>query len=311
MAIINNRLAIPEAIVINGVNAAGAMQARIQAGYDEVLRTPPDGLEVPLKDKAAQFVRGTIISQDWVEAVGLLTGTVGTCVFFEGKSGTAHDRTDGTGFVKHTLTNPVIHRVRFSFTKGRYGTVTFDFECRPADETKGIADMWGMTDSPAGAISYSTAARGGYRVESAVFDIDPDDINIYHVTGFEFGITMPLVKACNDGDVGYTCVDARLDGLRADGSLTFQDGAITTAKLLAQQLLIHAKDQLILTCRQSQGATSKTVTLLGVDFETISNNSDVNADFTEYTVNFEIANDTTTQLTLAGTNKVIVIDDAA
>ena len=302
MATVNNRLKKPQAMVISGVDAGGLMTAAIMAGYDNVMQTAPDGLQVPLKDKEIQFVRGTVTTQDWVHAVELLTGDVGTYVFYERKSGVA----EATGYVMHTITAPVIHRMTLSLNKGGYAVVTFDFECRAADETKGLADMWALTDDQA-APTYISAARGGFRIESTVHGVTPNDINIYHVTAFDFSLTLPLVRACNDADVGYTCVDAELSGLAAGGSISFQDGAIVTSALVCQQLLAAAAAALVITVSQSQGAADKTLTIAGVDFSNAGSNSDVSAPFTGYTANFDVANDTTTQLTLAGDNKIIAI----
>ncbi len=299
MATVNMRLGLPQAMTINGVDAGGLMTAVIQCGYENIMRSAPDGLEVGLKDKEVQFVRGTIVTQDWVEAVNLLTGAVGTYIFYERKSGVAA----ATGYVKHTLTNPVIHRVAIGITKGGYAVVTFDFECRAADETKTIADMWALLDSQA-APTYVSAARGGYRVESAAHG---GSIDIYHVTAFDFTLTLPLIKACNDADVAYTCVDARLDGLTAGGSISFQCGEITGAILTCQELIAASAAALVLVVTQGGGAADKTITIAGCDFSNIGSSSSVGAPFTEYSAAFDVANDTGTQLTLSGDNKIITI----
>ena len=300
MATVNNRVGVPQATVINGVDAGGVMTARIEEGLESVLRSAPDGAEVPFIDRKVQFVRGSVTTQDWTHVTDLLTGTVGTYVFHERKSGVAV----ATGFITHTITNPVIHRVALNIVQGRYAGITFDFECRAADEAKGIADMHGMLDDQA-APTYVSTARGGYRIETAVHGAQ----SIYHTTSFDFTITLPLVKACNDADVGYTCVDARLSGMTATGSITFQDAVIATAKLLAQTLLVAARATLVVTATQGAGATAQTITIAGVIFMPGSANSDANADFTEFSLNFEVSNDATTELTLDGTNKVLVIAD--
>jgi len=302
MTTVNMRVGLPQAIKINGVDAGGVMTARIDAGFDNIMYSAPDGLEVPAKDKEIQYVRGTIVTQDWVEAINLLTGVVGTYVFYERKSGVAV----ATGFIQHTLTAPVIHRATINFTKGGYGTVSLDFECRAADETKTIADMWALLDSQA-APTYISAAHGGFRVVSAVHGADPNDIDIYHVTAFNFALTLPLVKACNDGDVGYTCVDARLNGLTAGGSISFQGGEITGAILTCQELIAAAKAALVITCKQSQGAANKVITIANVDFNSVGSPSDVNTPFTEYVGNFDVANDPDTPLTLETVPKIIEI----
>lgn len=305
MPTVNQRVGLPQAMTINAVDAGGKMSARINEGYENIISSEPDGLQVPVSDREVQFCRGTVVTQDWIEAVNLLTGTVGTYVFYERKSGVA----EATGFIKHTLTAPVIHKVNIDLAKGRYGTLTLDFECRAADPTKTIADMHAMTDTQA-APTYVTAARGGYRVTSAVLAPSATPITIYHIMSFNFAMTLPLVKECNDADIAYTCVDARLDGLTAAGSITFQDSAITSAKLKAQDLLLHARGPLVLTLTQSAGATAKTVTIAGVIFENIGGNADVTKPFSDYSMPFRVANDLTTQLTLAGTNKILTIADA-
>jgi hypothetical protein len=306
MPTVNQRTGLPQGALINGIDAGGAMSARINEGYDNIISSDPDGLQVPVSDREVQFVRGTVVTQDWIDAVALLTGTVGTYVFYERRSAVA----EATGFIKHTITAPVIHRASLDFSKGRYGTLTFDFECRAADPTKTIADMHAMTDTLA-APTYVAPGRGGYRVTVAQLSPLATPISIYHVTSFNLALTLPLVKECNDADVAYTCVDARLDGLTASGSITFQDSTITSAKLKAQDLLLHARADLKLTLTQSGGATAKTLTVAGVVFDNIGGNADVTKPFSDYTMPFRVANDLTTQLTLAGTNKILVIADAA
>ncbi len=293
------RTGLPQAVKINGVDAGGVMSARIDAGFENVMYSPPDGLQVPVKDKEIQYVRGTIVTQDWVEAINLLTGTVGTYVFYERKSGVA----EATGYIEHTLTAPIIHRVSINFTKGGYATISLDFECRAADETKAIADMWALLDGQA-APTHITAARGGYRIETAAHG---GAIDIYHVTAFNFTLTLPLVKACNDGDVAYTCVDARLNGLTTGGSISFQGGEITGAILTCQELIAAAAANLVIVVSQSQGAADKTITIANVDFNNIGSSPDVGAPFTGYTAAFDVANDAGTPLTLAGDNKIITI----
>jgi len=307
MATVNNRVRTPQAITINAVTAGGTSTIRLDVGYDERLESAPDGLELPLKDKCTEYVRGVVTSQDWSMFIDLLTGALGTGVFYERKAGVAV----ATGFIQHTLTAPVIHRAVMNFTKGQYGTVEYAFECRPADEAKGISDMWTPLDAQA-APTYVSAARGGYRIASAVYSTLTTIINLYHVTGFTFTLELPLAKESNDGDVGYTCVEAMLDGLKANGSITFQDSEVDTgppALVKAQKLLTAARDQLVLTVTQGQGGAAKTITLLGVDFTTMGDDarSDVNRPYGEYTLNFEISNDLTTQLTLAGTSKIIAV----
>ena len=306
MATVNKRVKKPQAHVINGIDAGGGRSIRYTEGCDDVAVSAPDGLEVPVRDKSVQFVRGTVISQDWVHAVELLTGTVGTYVFYECKSGVA----PATGYIMHTLTNPVIHRIRIEVSSGagnnNYATVTFDFECKAADETKTITDMHAITDDQT-APTYVSAARGGIRIEAAAHGAT----TIYHTTAFEFSIAMNLVKACNDGDVGYTCVEAELDNMQCSGSISFQDSTITAGALLAQGLATAAAAALVLTVRQGQGATAKTVTVAGADFGSLEGDSGAQQPFTDYRMPFAVANNTGTPLTLSGDNKILTIADAA
>ena len=282
------------------------MSIRLDEGFENIILSAPDGLEGPVKDKEVQYCRGSVISQDWVEFINLINGTIGTKVFSEQKSGVDL----ATGYIQHTITAPVIHRAKIVFNRsaksGQYATVMYDFECRAEDETKGIADMHTILDGQA-APTYVTAARGGYRIISAAFDTDVDIIDIYHIMRFEFEIALTLVKECNDSDVGYTCADARLGGLKTRGTLSCQDSEVVATQLKAQELVVHASDQLLLTIAQGGGSANQTITMLGVDFNNFTSNSDAGQDFTEYIMNFDIANSGATPLTIAGTNKIIEI----
>ncbi|HIJ66813.1 MAG TPA: hypothetical protein HPP51_00820 [Planctomycetes bacterium] len=307
MATVNNRLKKPQAFVINGIDAGGAMTATISCGYENIIQSPPDGLQAPMVDREVQFCRGTIVSQDWVHALELLTGTVGTLVFYERKSGTA----EATGYVKHTITNPVIYQIALSLNKGGYATVTYNFECRAADETKGFKDMHAMTDDQS-APNYVSAARGGYRIETCKHDPGGvNELDVFHLTGFDIQIAMNLVRACNDGDVGYTCVDAELNGLAASGSIAFQDGVITSGALKCQDLLAAARGDLELQVTQSQAAADKVITVAGTQFINAGSSSDVSSPFTGYNADFLVTNDADTPLTLSGDNKILTIENAA
>ena len=297
MVTTNTRVKRPQAVVINGVDAGGLMAASIQTGYDNILKSPFDGLAVPVRDKLTEFCRGSIVTQDFSEFYNLLIGTVGTYVFYERKSGIA----EATGWIKHTITNPVIWQVNLSLNKDGYATVSFNFECKAADETKGIADFWVPLDDQS-APSYISADRGGHRVVTAVHGA----ANLYHITGFEFSLAGILTKESNDSDVGYSCVEIDLP-YDISGSISFQDATIAAAKLKGQTLLTAAAAALVLTVKSSSGGANKTITIANVDFDNLSDNSSPDSEFTGYQLSFGIANDPDTPLTLAGDNKIIAI----
>jgi len=297
MTTINKRASKLFAMTINTITNGGLMTLRLLAGYDNVLQTPVDGLQFPMGDRLTEFVRGNMTGQDWVRVIELLTGVIGTSVHYERKSGTA----EATGYIKHTLKNPVIHRAGISLIHRGYGSGNANFECKAADETEGIADLWVPLDSQA-APAYISSARG-IEITACVFGA----INVYHVTQLDFNIVMQLVKASHDGDVGYTAVDVMLGGSAPSGTLVIQDSEITTAKLKAQELLAAARGSLVLSVKQAGGATAKTLTIAGVEFTSMEQNLDVGADYNSFSLPFIVTNNVTTPLTLAGANKIITI----
>jgi len=281
MATVNKRTKMVLDMVINGVDAGSAMSARVQAGYETILSSSPDGLQTPIKDRVTQFVRGSVTSQDWIEAVNLLSGTVGTNRMFE-KVFLAFDAQHPGGSI-----------------------VCDEFYLT---EAATIATTWAMTDDQA-APTYVSSARGGYRVSACTHG----GVSIYHIMAMEFGISIPVLRECNDADVGYTAVDADLEGgMACGGSLTFQDAEITSSKLKLVDLLAAARGSLVLTLTQSSGATAKTVTIAGVIFTGGSEDAGARSDQANpFSASFEVSNDATTQLTLAGDNKILTIADAA
>jgi hypothetical protein len=304
MATVNKRTRQVQNVVINGVDNGGAMSASIQAGYDVVLNSAPDGLQVPIKDRMCQFIRGTIKTQDWTLMADLLAGTLGTLVFYERKSGVDA----ATGFIEHTITSPVIHSVKISQRQDGHAEITFSFEVRFTSETATIATMWAIADSHAGP-TYIAAARGGYRVVSALHGA----VNIYHVTAFDFGLSFPIFKACNDSDLGYTAVDGDLEGgMAASGSISAQDMTVTSSKTKLVDLLLAARGSLVLTLQQSGGAANKIVTIAGVIFTGGPMDGSGSAtEATGFNLAFEVCNSAALPLTLAGSNKIITIADAA
>lgn len=302
MALVNKRVYSPQACLINGVSLGGVVTIAIQEGFDVQVRSSPDGFQVPVVDKTDQFVRGKISVQDWPDAIGLLTGTLGTLVFYERKSGTV----DATGYIKHTIINPVIHSISISINKGSYASVSADFECHAALETDTIAIMHAITDAQA-APTAIVPALGGWRVVSAVYG---GTLNLYHVTGFNFSITLPLIKDCNDGDLAYGAVDTLFDGIAASGSVNLQDSGVVTSELTSQQLLLAAIGNLVITVKQASGAANKIITIARASFSSDSGSSD-RSGYTSHSLPFEVTNNITVPLTLAGTNKIITIADAA
>jgi len=302
MTLINRRLYTPQAMTINSIALGGVLTVTINEGFDNTVRSSPDGFQVQVVEKTDQFVRGTITVQDWPDAINLLTGTIGTLIFYERKSGVA----EATGYVKHTLTNPVIHSISISINKGSYASISADFECRAALETDTIAVMHANLDSQA-APTPLVPALGGWRVVSAVYG---GSLNLYHVTGFNFSIKQNLIKDSNDADLAYGAVDAMLDGLQANGSLNLQDSGIANSELTTQQLLLAAIGNLVITVKQAQGAANKVITIARAAFISDSGSSD-RSNYASHSLPFEVTNNTATPLTLAGTNKIITIADAA
>jgi hypothetical protein len=290
--------------IINGVDEGGPMSIALDEGYDELVESGPDGSEVAIVDRESQFVRGTVTTQDWDTVIALLSGTLGTYVFYERKSGVAA----ATGYIKHTITAPVIWDVSFNWQKGQCGTVTFKFECRFVTAADVISTVHAITDSQA-APSDILPDHGGYRVVTALHGA----LAIYALNSFSFHIGLKLAKACNDGWKGYGSVDAELiGGTTPDGSLSCQDSSVASSKIKSSQLLEAARASLVLTCKQSGGAANKVVTIAGVIFATASTQmSGDMARYAEMTANYRVSNSIALPLTLAGTNKIITIADAA
>jgi hypothetical protein len=303
MATINKRGKRIFGTVINGVTAGGPTMANVQFGYDEVVQSSPDGLAVAIKDYDSQFVRGSQAWQDLSIMIGLLTGAVGSSVFYEAESGAAT-------YTKHQINNPVIREARIGQQKGQYANCSSQFECRFADPTKTIADVFVSTAAQV-APAVAAAARGGWRVATTTFTPDGGAaINLYHLLAFDFMIRMRLSKACNDGDLGYTAVDADQDGMEASGSVSLQDNTVDTAKILAVRLVLAGRGTLVMNLVSSAGAVNKVVTIAGVRFGSGGRSLESEKEFNDGSLPFEVINSATTPLTLAGANKIITIADA-
>ena len=299
---VNNRVKRVRNIVINGVDAGGAMSMQMMIGYDQRLQSAPDGLGLPTRDRQVQYCRGVLMTHDWTHIIDLLTGTVGTYVCYQAESGAAT-------FTKHTITAPVIHRAGITISSGQgaqYAVCRAEFECRAANTTAGFADMW-VPLAAQTEPSHLSSARGGHRIVSLVHGTDPDDLTIYHTTGLTFQIALPLVRACNDGDVGYTTVDAETDGMSATGSVAMQDASVAGSQLLIQRLLLASRGNLVATVRQSQGAANKVITIANVEFDEGTESTEVTSPFAGFSLPFTVANVAGTPLTLAGANKILAV----
>lgn len=298
MSTVNNRVLDPQALTINAIAAGGITNYQIQIGYDDELQNPVDGHELAMADFLTEFCRGNFSSQDWVHFIELLTGTVGTSVFYERESG----KPVATGYLKHTLNNPVIYKTVLNLRHRKYADIQGSFECRAADETEGILDMWTHLSGQAAPTALETLRA------LEITACTHASAAVYHVVGLTLTVEMRLFKASNDGDIGYTAVEALASGLKVSGSLIFQDASVATAKIKAAALVTAARGSLALTVKQSQGATAKTLTIAGVKFA--SGSHDTSAGSTapdEFSLPFVVTNNFTTPLTLAGANKIITI----
>ncbi len=72
----NNRTLLILARTINGIAAGGQVSASIAAGYENSIRSAPDGLQLPVIDLDTQFVRGSMTTEDWIHVIELLTGNM-------------------------------------------------------------------------------------------------------------------------------------------------------------------------------------------------------------------------------------------
>jgi len=296
MATVNHRSYRVFASIFNGVSVGGTTMVSLQKGYESVITTTPDGLQVPIRDREIQYCRGTITTQDWSLLASILAGTVGTYVFYERTSGVA----ELTGYTKHTITAPVVNSVAINLSKGQYGTLVVGFECKAADETKGFLAMHTVEEGQA-APTHIAAGYGGFRIESLAHGA----VDILHVMSLSFAMTIPLLRACNDADIGYTAVDQDLNGMTPNGSIMFEDGEIATTNLLVDRLLAASSGSLVAVVTQSSGGSDKTVTIAGVQFET--NSSEFAGGYAGYTLPFQVTNDPDTPLTIAGANKIIAV----
>jgi hypothetical protein len=302
MATVNKRVFMAQACTVNGVAGGGATMVNLEAGFENIIRSAPDGLSLPIVDRDAQYVRGSMTILDWVHPVDLMLGAVGTLVFYERKSGTAA----ATGYILHTLTNPVIYRVALRLTKGGMAALTYYFECKFASETATINDVWALTDAQA-APTYVSSTYGGWRVVTCVHGA----ANIYHVTDQSFEISAPLLKACNDADLGYTAVDLNVEGgMSAAGSLGFEDATIAASQLQVNKLIVAAKANLVTTVKQSGGAANQIITIANVQFNSGSQSGGGNK-YSGFSLPYEVTNVAATPLTLGGDNKIITIAAAA
>ena len=295
----NTRTTVLRGFTINGVGAAAALTASIQAGYDEKVYSEPDGLALPIRDRASQFVRGTVSMQDWTKAISILTGALDTLDFYVGEAG-------ADTFQSHTITNPIIHRLRLDLRQGQYGSAQFDFECKFPSAAATIKDVWAI-DTAVAAPAYAAAAFGGWRFVS----IAHASISVQHVTSLDFTLTVPIFKASNDADLGYTDVDRILSGLRATGSIACQDSEGHESDALKLAALCEAaRASLVVTVAMHGAAADKVLTFAGCEIDAVRSNPTTRP-YTEHSIDFELTNDQTTQLTLAGDNKILTIANAA
>ena len=261
MTTTNNRVLHAQNSVINGVSAGGLVTASIFEGFDSVVSSPADGLEMPTTDRFMKVVRGSMVSQDWVELLNIIQGTVGTFVFYEQESG-------ATSYLKHTITEPVVHAATLDIPVKGFATCTWQFHCRPVADDDTFADMW--TKLPGQAVPTAILSN---RAVNITGDCMLASTPIPHVTGVTLNINGGLAVSGNDGALTNSGVDVVWGGNAINGTLTSQDPNIT------QTLLDAALGDLIIPLTAAKGGLSphvnQTLTIKQVEF--ISNDNSSNA----------------------------------
>lgn len=287
MVLVNNRTyqtyhggATASTANVNGVAHGGLVSGAIQYGKDKIVRSSGDNQILEEVDVFINFVRGTITSQDWPDVISLLTGTVGTYIFYEKESGLAT-------VTKNTLNLPVIHRADFSLTNFSPAQITWGFECRGTLNDDVITDMWGRLKTQVAPAVELTTSRGD-KITAAVHGVTA----IQHVTGLTFSLNANLVIGTpGDGDTCYVAVDLA-NPFSFSGSITTQD--LDSALSLNE---IGTPAALAVTVHQMSQAAAKTITFANVLFG--SNSANLGQGHTGYTIGFIVNSPSATPLTLA------------
>jgi len=277
--------------VINGVTAGGLMTASVSEGFDDIVTAPHDGYDFPETDRLTAFCRGSITCQDWIEVLNVLNGTVGTYVFYEKESGAAT-------VTSHTLLNPTIHQASISLAHRGRASATWAFECKAADANDTIGDLHAIVtaaEAPAATIEYSPG------LEITAGTHGAGEASFYHIMGLTVNVQGNLIKASSDGDAGYTAVDVVWGGVPITGTLTIQDRASY------QTLLTNTESNLVLTVKQCQGASDKTLTIKNVVFSGASQSANSAPGYTAYNLDFYVNGDQSSPLTLSGGSAAITL----
>jgi hypothetical protein len=256
---------------INGVSAGGLMSANIDAGFDSIIRASHDGLSFPVNERLIPYVRGSITCQDWEKVISVFNGTLGTYTFYEALSGAAT-------YYPHTITNPVIHSFSLNLLNGGYSSVTWNFECKPADGTKTITDMFA---------SGAAAAKPAYLAsQRAVKIVSATHVSaIGYVTGATVNFTSNLLREMSDGGLGYTTVEAA-EPYNITGSVTFQNNDVASSKQYLTLLLTGAASDLVIVMKDSGLGGTATLTIKNVFFTTGNANKTSDGGYNSCTANF-------------------------
>lgn len=257
---------------VNGVDAGGLMTANINIGFDGIITTPHDGNAFPNTDRLTEFCRGSMVSQDWIECLNVLNGTEGSWVFYERESGAAT-------VVVHTLSTMVIENVSVNLQHRGYATASFNWECFAATPaTQGFVEMWARLAAQTAPAAITDTARG-----LEITALTHGGATVEQITGLSFNIGGTISKASHDGDQSYNVVERIQGGVPVSGTLTTQDLGAAIGLLDASGLA----DDIVVTVKQSQAATAKTLTILDAQFTNLSTTSDTTSSgYTEYSLDF-------------------------
>ena len=268
--------ALTTTAVINGIAAGGLVNGTIDYGYEDILTTPADGTTFPEVDRLTQFVRGNITSQDWVNVLAVITGTVSSYIWYERESGLAT-------VCKNTLLNPVIHQAGITLTHRQHATCNWAFECKAADDDDGFAALF-AADTGAVLPAAVTPSTRGLEILALAHG---GSLDIYHVQQLQWNLQATLTRGSGDGDVGYTAVDRVWGGQPLGGSITIQElNAAGADAKAAMAILAAAEGDLVATVLTSQGGANKTLTLKNVVFTTSQQNLDSSGAYMSTTINF-------------------------
>jgi len=249
----NNRVFLAQGLTTNGIAVGGLAEISVDAGYQNIIRSSPDGaVGTEDVDRAGLAVDVSLSGTDVTKGNAILAAAVGDTEFYGKESGAAT-------WQKRTMPGVLWHSLDLDLPQTADGSMSLRGAIRFAEGTTTLAQVIAATGEQTQQPVITYPARL-FRPHNAIFD-PGSEIPPKNLVSVRLALAVEqLLQDFGDDDLGMTAVDITgWNDLQV--TLVHKDASEINGRDRATQLIEAGRGILTVTLMGRGGAANKTLTI--------------------------------------------------